>query len=141
MDTTDSEILQILGHDGRISFSALGARVGLSSNAAAARVRRLEAAGTILGYTVRLAVDAPGAADGLEVFIDVRLRESTDGEAFLAFLRPLPQVRDAVHLTGPYDYLLHVQVRNPLELDGFLRRLKHDGGAAQTQTRIALRHG
>jgi Lrp/AsnC family leucine-responsive transcriptional regulator len=141
MDATDSEILRILGQDGRVSFSALGGLVGLSTNAAAARVRRMEAAGIILGYTVRLADETAGAPDGLEVFIDVRLRESTDGESFLAFLRPLPQVRDAVHVTGPYDYLLHVQVRNPLELDGFLRRLKHDGGAAQTQTRIALRHG
>ncbi|WP_026555591.1 Lrp/AsnC family transcriptional regulator [Arthrobacter sp. 35W] len=141
MDAIDSGLLRLLGDNGRASFSALGRGVGLSANAAAARVRRLEEDGIIAGYTVRLADDLERPAEGLEVFIDVRLRESTGGDAFLAYLKPLAQVRDAVHVTGPYDYLLHVRVRNPLELDGFLHRLKHDGGAAQTQTRIALRHG
>jgi Lrp/AsnC family leucine-responsive transcriptional regulator len=41
MDDIDREILSLLTQDGRLSFRDLGAAVGLSSNAAADRVRRL----------------------------------------------------------------------------------------------------
>jgi Lrp/AsnC family leucine-responsive transcriptional regulator len=84
----------------------------------------------------------PNARDGgtgLEAFIDVRLRPDGDSDAFLALVEKLPQVRDAVHVTGPYDYLLHVVVHDTGHLDALLSRLKMEAGAAQTQTRLALR--
>lgn len=139
MDDLDSEILGHLRTNGRISFSALGALVGLSTNAAAARVRKLERAGVILGYRAVLAGDVPAGTVGLEAFIDVRLRPDGDSDAFLAAVEKLPQVRDAVHVTGPYDYLLHVVVDDTGRLDSLLRLLKTEAGAAQTQTRLALR--
>ncbi|QBE48887.1 Lrp/AsnC ligand binding domain-containing protein [Leucobacter triazinivorans] len=49
------------------------------------------------------------------------------------------EVVDAVHVTGPYDYLLRVRVRDTSALDRLLRLLKKDAGVAQTQTRLALR--
>ena len=48
-------------------------------------------------------------------------------------------VLDAAHVTGPYDYHLHVRVRDMGALDALLRTLKKTGSAAQTQTRLALR--
>jgi Lrp/AsnC family leucine-responsive transcriptional regulator len=139
MDDLDSEILDILRRDGRISFSALGAAVGLSTNAASARVRKLETAGVIVGYRAVLADDVPQDARGLEAFIDVRLRPETDSEAFLRAAAAEPEVRDAVHVTGPYDYLLHVRVADTGRLNTLLTRLKSRAGAGQTQTRLALR--
>jgi Lrp/AsnC family leucine-responsive transcriptional regulator len=142
MDDVDSEILGHLRDNGRISFSELGGLVGLSTNAAAARVRKLERSGVILGYRAVLAGDVPErerSGTGLEAFIDVRLRPEGDSDAFLAFVEKLPQVQDAVHVTGPYDYLLHVVVHDTSLLDGLLRTLKTEAGAAQTQTRLALR--
>ena len=141
MDDIDGEILGHLRTNGRISFSELGALVGLSTNAAAARVRKLESSGVILGYRAVVAGDVPGSGHGLglEAFIDVRLRPDADSDAFLAFVEKLPSVRDAVHVTGPYDYLLHVLVDDTGQLDALLRRLKTEASAAQTQTRLALR--
>ena len=55
MDAIDAHILDILAVDGRASFSSIGADVGLSTNATAARIRRLERAGVILGYRAVLA--------------------------------------------------------------------------------------
>lgn len=139
MDRIDEQIIDTLRADGRASFSEIGRRVGLSTNATAARVRRLERDRVILGYRVVLADDVvdPGAA--LEAFVDVRLEPGADSDAFLAWASRLPVIRDAVHVTGPHDYLLHVRVRDTGALDRLLRSLKKDGGAAQTQTRLALR--
>ena len=139
MDSTDSIILGILREDARISFSELGRRIGLSTNASAARVRRLESTGLILGYRAVLAADVPDPTSGLEAFIDVRLHADTDSASFLVWARAEPSIRDAVHVTGPYDYLVQAVVADTTALDGLLRRLKKDAGAIQTQTRLALR--
>jgi len=137
MDALDEQIIGILRLDGRASFSRIGREVGLSTNAVAARVRRLESSGVIRGYQAILASDVPEA--GIEAFIDVRLHPDRDSEEFLAWAAETRQITDAVHVTGPYDYLLHVHAASVGALDRLLRSLKKDAGAAQTQTRLALR--
>lgn len=58
MDRIDGAILGALERNARVSFSDLGREVGLSANADAARVRRLENDGVIVGYTTIVAGDA-----------------------------------------------------------------------------------
>jgi len=139
MDAIDEQIVSILRADGRASFSSIGRDVDLSTNAVVARVRRLESRGVILGYQAILGSDAPDRPSGLEAFIDVRLRYDRDSEDFLAWTTGVGEVVDAVHVTGSYDYLLHVRTRDTGSLDRLLRQVKSEGGAAQTQTRLALR--
>lgn len=113
--------------------------MGLSTSAAAARVHRLESDGTIVGYQAVLGAHSNLRSNGLEAFIDVQLGTDTTYEAFLGRIEHLREIIDAIHMTGPYDYLLHIQVVDTAHLDRFLRSLKSEAGAAQTQTRIALR--
>lgn len=141
MDDIDGEILGHLAENARVSFSGLGAAVGLSANAAAARVRRLEDDGVIVGYTTIVAGDAQRRSTALEVFIDVRLDESTDFDGFAQRLASFKEVADVVHMTGAYDALVHAAVTDTGALDVFLGRLKRECGAGQTHTRIALRSG
>lgn len=138
MDDIDEQIISILREDGRASFSAIGRRVGLSTNAAAVRVRRLESRGAIIGYQAVLGSDIPDGTIGLEAFIDVRLDTDRDSEDFLVWTREVRQILDAVHVTGPFDYLLRVRAKDTAALDVLLRRLKREAGASQTQTRLAL---
>ena len=141
MDPVDDAILRELTAEARLSWTDLGARVGLSPNAAAQRVRRLLDDGTIRGFTVVTASSPPSRPGaGLEVFVEVRLADGTTNEEFTAALtRGFGQVLDAVHVTGSYDYLLHAVVADPAALDLLVRRLKREAGAAQTFTRLALR--
>lgn len=139
MDAIDNRILGILQSEARISFSELGRRVGLSTNATSARVRRLEEDGIIIGYRAVLGPEAPEAGPGLQAFIDVRLKPETDSRSFLAWAGADPAVQEAVHVTGPYDYLLRAAVPSMKALDELLHRLKSGSGAIQTQTRLALR--
>lgn len=139
VDRLDEQIINILRADGRASFSAVGRQVGLSTNAVAARIRRLEADSVIIGYQAVLSSDLPDRAIGIEAFVDVRLNQDRDSEDFLAWALRVPQILDAVHVTGPYDYLLRVRTKDTASLDSLLRLLKREAGAAQTQTRLALR--
>ncbi len=139
MDALDEEILGLLRRNARRSLSDIARHVELSANAVAARVRRMEADGVILGYTIVTDAERAEPSRGLEVFIDVRLADATDGEQFLAGIGSVRQIVDAVHVTGPYDYLVRARVSDTAALDGLLKHLKKSCGVVQTQTRVALR--
>ena len=138
MDSLDRDILNVLRHDARVSYRTLGASVGLSSNAAADRVRRLVSRGVIRGFVTL--VDESASPDGrLDLFVDARLRADTDPEAFEAAISRLPAVFEAVHVTGTWDYQLRVRVPDAARIDVLIRTLKRDAGVEHTQTRLVLR--
>ncbi|MFJ9951780.1 Lrp/AsnC family transcriptional regulator [Kitasatospora sp. NPDC091207] len=139
MDALDSEILGELRADARISYRDLGARVGLSANATADRVRRLLRTGVIRGFTALVDPAADSTRPGLTVFVDVRLRPETDSDTFETTALRLPGVTETAHVTGEYDYLLRARVADAAGLDQLLRRLKHEAGVAHSNTRLALR--
>ena len=62
LDETDFRILNALVANGRASFASLGADVGLSPHGAADRVRRLQRAGIITGFTATVALENVGRA-------------------------------------------------------------------------------
>ena len=145
MDDTDRAILRALTADARLPYRTLGPRVGLSANAVAARVRRLQREGVITRFTVELGAGATGDrgrvghSPGLEVYLDVRLKESVTCDDFLALRDSFVEILDAVHLTGPFDLLVRAVVPDAAGLDRFVRRLKSEAGVAQTSTRLAMR--
>ena len=85
-------LLQRLFRDARASYAELGAAVGLSPNAAKARVLRMQASGLLRGFAA--APDAPllGLADGLLVFTHVEDLGTREHEV-LAGLPDVPGVR------------------------------------------------
>ncbi|HEX6016431.1 MAG TPA: AsnC family transcriptional regulator, partial [Geminicoccaceae bacterium] len=54
LDSIDRRILKELQVDGRISFTELAPKVGLTTSPCLERVRRLERAGVIKGYAATL---------------------------------------------------------------------------------------
>jgi Lrp/AsnC family transcriptional regulator, leucine-responsive regulatory protein len=139
MDQIDSEILRLLGEDGRLSWRDLGAAVGLSANAAAERVRRLRAAGVITGFVAQ--VDPAAGRRTLQALVGVTLAQGTDSDVFATQAARLEQVTEVLHLTGAPDYQLRVACRDTAELDALLRTLRIRHGAADTDTTIILRSG
>jgi len=110
VDGIDEAILAVLERDGRISNAELAERVGLSASPCLRRVRRLENTGVIRGY--RAVVDPNAVRRGLCVFAGVRLARHARADV-LAFERAvvqLPEIKHSHHVTGNYDYLLHIEV-------------------------------
>jgi Lrp/AsnC family transcriptional regulator, leucine-responsive regulatory protein len=139
LDATDSEILRQLRADGRMSWSELGAAVGLSANAAADRVRRLRRSGVITGFTV--VVDPAAGGRGVEALVGVTLARGRDSDAFAIVASRLEAVTEVLHLSGAPDYQLRVACRDAAELDALLRTLRLRAGAADTETTLILRSG
>jgi Lrp/AsnC family leucine-responsive transcriptional regulator len=137
LDEIDTQILKALTDDGRMSFQALGDVVGLSPNAARDRVRALVNRGVITGFHAH--VDIGRIDRRLRALIDVRLRSPDHSADFERLVRGHPGVEEAVHLTGPSDYVVRVACADPTELDDFIRAMKELGGVRDTQTRLVLR--
>ena len=137
MDATDREILGELVRNARLSYRDLGARVGLSANAAADRVRRLRRNGVITGFTAT--VDPGAAGRRLHALIDCNMGPEHTNDSFEAALSKLEAVIDADHVSGRFDYQLRVACHDTAELDRLLRQLKTEIGASATETRVILR--
>jgi Lrp/AsnC family transcriptional regulator, leucine-responsive regulatory protein len=137
LDQTDFRILNALRENGRASYAQLGNEVGLSPHGAADRVRRLERAGVITGFTITVAQEGIGRS--LDAFIDVRLQTKTTPETFERKVAALPAVRELAFVTGRFDYHVRVACRDADDLDHTVRAIRREGGAAQTETRIVLR--
>jgi len=137
VDAVDFQILNLLRENGRASYASIGSEVGLSAHGAADRIRRLERRGAIIGYTALIDLEHVGRS--LDALIDVRLLPTTDHEQFEAQVEELPAVREVLFLTGRFDYQLRVACRDADDLDATVRSIRRHGGAAHTETRIAMR--
>lgn len=137
LDDVDYEIIKALVENGRATFSSLGDEIGLSPHGIADRVRRLERAGIIAGFTA--VIDHESMGRGLDAIVDVRLSSSIAPEDFEAKASSLVAVREVVFVTGRFDYQVRVACTDAEDLNRTVRFLRRDGGAAQTETRIVLR--
>jgi DNA-binding Lrp family transcriptional regulator len=140
LDRIDRRILAQLQAEARLTNQALSERVALSPSACLARVRRLEDAGVIQGYHARL---DPFVLDvGLVLFAEVTLKgHSTEELArFDAVIDQLPQIVEASHVSGTYDYLLKVVVKDLAEWTRIGEQLTAgDVGGDRIITHVLLR--
>src|SRR6188768_1216481 len=102
VDTIDRKILQVLQQDARASLQHIGQAVGLSASPCWERIKKLELAGVIEGYTVRLNAQALGLND--TVLVQLTLDSHTDNtlEKFGETLAAIPEVVEAYLVSGEY---------------------------------------
>ncbi|MFI1393935.1 Lrp/AsnC family transcriptional regulator [Streptomyces sp. NPDC020681] len=113
-DATDWRILQALQSQGRASFAELARAVSMSSSAVTERVRRLEEAGVIAGYTA--VVDQERL--GLPILAFVRLRYPNGNyKPFHDLLETTPEILEAHHVTGDDCFVLKVATRSMHHLE------------------------
>ncbi len=106
LDTIDWRILRELQADGRITNVTLASRVGLSPPPCLRRVRALEDAGLISGYTVLLDEAALGFSLTAFAMVGLHNQSETDLRAFENRVIGWPLVREAYMLSGESDYML-----------------------------------
>jgi len=106
----DLNILRILQKDGRISYTDLAKKVGLSVTPCIERVKRLERENYILNYGAR--VSAQKLNQSLVVFVQIRLNHTSQKnfEEFRRSVMNLENVQSCFLVSGNYDYLLKARV-------------------------------
>ncbi len=140
LDATDWRILRELQADGRLTNVALAARVGLSPPPCLRRVRALEDAGLITGYTALL--DEAALGYPVTAFVMVGLHSQAEGDlrAFENRVLAWPLVREAHMLSGESDYFLHCVAPDLPAFQEFVtRELTAAPNVATVKTTLAIR--
>ena len=139
-DRLDLAILKVLLADSRKSLQEIGAQVGLSTTACWNRIKRMESAGAIQGYTVKLDLTKLGYNDS--VIVQVNLESHSD-ETLYEFGRTLgtiPEVLEAFLISGDYDYFIRIAVRDTRDYERLLReKLYKIPGIRHSKSSFVLR--
>jgi len=112
LDSYDLNILNALQQDGRLSFTDLGKKVGLTTTPCIDRVRKLEREGYIHGYSARLSARKLGK--GLAVFVQITL-DRTNKKTFEDFRRSIQKVssvQECYLVTGDFDFLVKARIKD-----------------------------
>ena len=102
LDKFDIQILSILNRDARTSLQDISVQIGLSTTPCWTRIKRMESAGVILGYTIRIDPATIGFSETVMVQITL---ESHSDETLYEFGKALekpPEVLDAYLISGDY---------------------------------------
>ena len=113
LDETDHAIVQALRQDARVSMTSLAQTLHISRAGAYARVKRLQAAGIITGYTVRTDPVLLGQHASAYVTLSV---EQPAWQELRSRLQEIPEVEHIALVGGEFDVLLLVRARDTRDL-------------------------
>jgi len=139
LDRIDWKILDHLQRHGRASNLELAEVAKLSPAQCHRRHRRLEALGFITGYVACVNADRVGL--DVVAFVQVTMARGHVGELprFKDLIADLPQILDCYSVTGDFDYVLKVIVRDLRALSRFLMdTLMHMPGVSAVRSTVCL---
>ncbi len=143
MDEKDAEILRLLQRDCKISARKIADKLGSPITTVYSRIRRMEESGIIKGY--KAVLDAGKAGLGTLAFILVSFtyrredRGASSQRMVARKIAMLPEVQETHIITGDWDILLKVRVKNVDELGKFvIDRLRTITGVEKTLTCVVL---
>jgi len=135
MDATDQQLLSLLRKDARASIATLAQKLGVSRGTVTNRITRLEDAGIIVGYTVRLRPDAE--PNEIRAWMSIAV-EGNETRAVIASLLGEPGVASLHDTNGRWDLLAELRAANLSELSQVLERIRLVRGISNTETSIHL---
>jgi Lrp/AsnC family leucine-responsive transcriptional regulator len=122
IDETDARILEILQRDGRESYAEVGQAVGMSGPSVHERVKKLEAAGVIRGYSAL--VDPTLLGYGVLAFIFIKQVPGTIATDMTGDFVGIDEIEECHHLAGEADYLLKVRATDTRHLERVLHLIQ-----------------
>jgi len=140
LDPLDWRILKELQADGRITNVALSQRVGLSAPPCLRRVRALEDAGLIRGYTALLDEKMLGFELTAFAMVGLHAQAEPDLRAFENRVLGWPLVRECYMMSGETDYILRCVAPDLGAFQDFvLKELTAAPNVANVKTSLAIR--
>ncbi len=135
MDVTDNQLIALLRKDARTSIAVLAKKLGVSRGTVSNRITKLEDAGLIVGYTVRLRPDAQ--PNEIKAWMGIAV-EGNETRAVIGSLLGEPGVATLHDTNGRWDLLAELRAANLAELSQVLERIRLVRGISSTETSIHL---
>jgi len=136
LDKIDKHIVQLLQEDGKQTTKEISNKTGLSVTAVYERIKKLERDKIITKYVAL--VNPKKVAKSFLVFCHIKLGQHT--KEFVAVFEKevvkLKEVLECHHVSGDYDYILKLRVKDMDEYRDFmltkLTTIKHIGSTHST---------
>ncbi len=144
LDRIDLKILKLLQENSNITTKEVAKKVHLSATPVFERIKRLEKGGYIKKYVAIL--DAEKLNKSLIVFCNITLKEHTKeiGNKFVQDIKSLREVTECYNISGDYDFLLKVLVRDMKHYQDFvinqLGSIQNIGSAHSTFVMGEIKH-
>ena len=144
LDETDRRLLELLQTDSKKTTKEYALRLGLSTTAIYERIKRMERTGAIRNYVAL--VDKTIVDRNFTVFCHVKLVQHVKDNIaqFEAQVLRLEEVVECHHLSGDYDYLLKIHVRDMDAYRNFmvnkLTAMNHIGSTQSSFTIKEVKH-
>lgn len=135
MDEADQKLISELSRDARASVTTLARALGLARTTVQARIERLERAGVIAGYTIKLGEEARQERIKATVLLQLDPRS---GPRVIQRLKTLPQVEIAHTSSGRFDMILQLATRNTARMDELLDKIGAITGVRSSESLIHL---
>jgi len=139
IDKIDRAILRVLQKDGRVSNVQLADRVGLSESACLRRVRLLEQSGIIDRYVMLINQAAVGKPGNVFVRVTLEGQQKEKLQQFEKTVAAVPEVMECYLMSGDFDYLLRVIIKDNLDYMRVHDKLTGLPGVLRVQSSFALR--
>jgi DNA-binding Lrp family transcriptional regulator len=135
LDDVDRQLISLMRANSRATVAQLAKSLRVSRGTVQNRIRKLEADGTIVGYTVRLRPQAD--RHHIRALMTVAV-EGNRSEAVLKALTGDPAV-EALHTTnGRWDIVVELRADSLEAFDAVLGRIRLLDGIASTETSLLL---
>jgi len=131
---TDKCIIKALLENGRLTYSELGRRCGVSRQVAYERVKKMTERGIIKNFSISLNPDVFGLSFHAYILIIAKPDESR--EELIDFLKKRKNVKRVQLLFGRFDLFLEVLFRNKDEARDFLKEIHSFEAVEKTETII-----
>ena len=128
-------MIALLRQDARTNVAILARKLGVSRGTVTNRIARLEDAGVIVGYTVRLRPDAE--PNDIRAWMSIAV-EGNETRAVVASLLGEPGVASLHDTNGRWDLLAELRASNLTALSQVLERIRLIRGISSTETSIHL---
>ncbi len=135
MDETDHKLLSLLRQDARLSIADLAHKLAVSRGTVTNRITKLEDAGIIVGYTVRVRPDVQ--RNDIKAWMSIAV-DGNQTRSVIASLLGEPNVATLHDTNGRWDLLAELRAENLQELGKTLERIRLVKGISNTETNIHL---
>lgn len=135
MDEIDRQLIALLRDNARVSVAALAKTLRVSRGTVQNRLAKLEADGTIVGYTVRLKPQVEERR--ISAFMSIAV-EGSNTEAVRKALRGDPAVGALYSTNGRWDLIAELRADSLEGFDRVLSRIRLIQGISNSETNLLL---
>ena len=139
IDDLDRQILDVIQGNGRISNARLAEEINLSPAATHKRLKRLEKEAYIEGYYAKINRRKLGYRMLCYMHISIKTHSAEELNKFRKALTEMPEVLACSFVTGQFDYIVKVAIRDEADLENLiLNKITPMPGVSQVSTSLVV---